>query len=428
MPPPEPYQVIDANGVSLTTGSFSSPAHRISIGPEQGGVSFSAHYESGVRNWRYSTFGALVKEQKPHSNLQWVSVTVMGASGTFLRTAAGPYVRFDGDGELSTSDVYTALDGSVATFNSRVDAVVPYNANAGAIATLTRPTGEVVTYHYSVKPGTSRIGRLQSVTNNHGYQIHLQYASNAADNDWQRLVKATALNNAVDPCAPTALSCTFTQSWPSLTFAQVSPAPNTVEQTVTDVLGRTTRYVLINGLLYHIRRPSQPNLDTLDISYTTYPALSQNVRVATVSNGAGAWSYWMEEPPTNDPYYYELTTRITDPLNNQTHVEVSSTDEEPATDYRIVRVASVTDPLNQKTAYGYSNAYRLQSVTRPAGDVSEYGYSDRGELSAIFNKAKPGSGLSDISLIATFSTGCPGNPALCNRPLTVTDARGGVTD
>lgn len=287
LPPPEPYQVVDANGVSLTTGSFSSPAHRISIGPDQGGLSFSAHYDSGVRDWRYSTFGALVKEQKPHSNLQWVSVTVMGASGTFLRTATGPYVRFDGDGELSASDVYTALDGSVAAFNSGIDAVVPYNANAGAIATLTRLDGEVITYHYSIKPGTSRIGRLQSVTNNRGYQIHLQYASNAADSDWQRLVKVTALNNAVDPCVPTASSCTFTQTWPSLTFAQASPAPGTVEQTVTDALGRATRYSLNNGLLYHIRRPSQPNLDTLDITYTAYPALTPNVRVATVSNGAG---------------------------------------------------------------------------------------------------------------------------------------------
>lgn len=56
----------------------------------------------------------------------------------------------------------------------------------------------------------------------------------------------------------------------------------------------------------------------------------------------------------------------------------------------------------------------------------EYTYDDRGNLTMTREKAKPGSGATDIVSTAAYPSTCT-NRKTCNQPTSVTDARGNVT-
>jgi hypothetical protein len=82
------------------------------------------------------------------------------------------------------------------------------------------------------------LSRLQSVTSSFGYQVQFQFKSDstASPADYYTLAKATAFNLGTDYCDPTATSCSFSQTWPSVTFGAFN---GFVPGTVTDAMGRT---------------------------------------------------------------------------------------------------------------------------------------------------------------------------------------------
>lgn len=225
--PPPTYQTVDRNGVDLVSGSLQISSPTISVGdPAQGGLSFTATWDSTAWAWRYSAWGEVTWEyvNPDPSCLVFYTVVYMGRSNVFQREACGSndFDRLDGLGTLvqtATGFTYTAADGSVATYSGLT--------RGARIASIIRLDGEVITYDYSGGP-------LRSVSNNFGYQLHFDYSGTT-------LSKVTALNNAVDACAPSAATCTYSSTWPSLTFTTVG-----VERRVTDALNRTTR-ILFDG-------------------------------------------------------------------------------------------------------------------------------------------------------------------------------------
>jgi len=70
-------------------------------------------------------------------------------------------------------------------------------------------------------------------------------------------------------------------------------------------------------------------------------------------------------------------------------------------------------------------------VIPPEGDVSggyvDYFHDARGNVTQTLYVPKSGSGLSNLTISATFPASCS-NPVTCNRPTSTTDARGAVTD
>ncbi|WP_296617690.1 RHS repeat-associated core domain-containing protein [Sphingomonas sp.] len=90
------------------------------------------------------------------------------------------------------------------------------------------------------------------------------------------------------------------------------------------------------------------------------------------------------------------------------------------------RITSVIDPLSHQTDYGYDVAGRLTSVHNPEGDTKTYAYDGRGNLLSVTEAAKPGSGLANIVLSATYPSNCT-NALTCNQPLTVVDAKSNTT-
>jgi hypothetical protein len=117
--------------------------------------------------------------------------------------------------------------------------------------------------------------RLQSITNNHGYQLKVSYASNTLNDlfpssiydEWSRVTSVRAINNAVDYCDPAANTCSFSITWPEAVFG-LTAISGGVEYTVTTPVGETTRYTSNNGYqVTGIRRPGASS-DNVTVSYS----------------------------------------------------------------------------------------------------------------------------------------------------------------
>jgi len=404
VPPPPVYNSIDANGVDIVVGSLRITSPAIAIGlPESGGLSFSQQYDSGALAWRHNYEGTI-------NNVGSVyTVTLLGSSETFTLTG-GNFAPGEGQGSTLTFDgsttyTYTTAAGAVALYSTALAGNNPTQANQGRVTSLTDPSGEVLSFYYKnifvIGPPNASGRRLQSVTNNLGYQIKFDYASTNPLSGGFTLTKVTAINNAVDYCDPLADSCTsLSQTWPSVTYSTLGAT-----QTVTDTLSRVTAYAYTSGVLTGIRRPTSSTNDNITIAYSSG-------RVSSVSNGTGAWTYGYSDAGS------VRTTTVTDPLSHaRTYTSNLTTS----------RVTAETDALSRTTSFAYDGLTRLTRITAPEGNYTEYTYDARGNVTQVTNVAKSGSGLSNIVTSASYSTSCT-NRIVCNQPNTSTDARGNVTD
>ncbi|SFK78597.1 YD repeat-containing protein, partial [Caulobacter sp. UNC279MFTsu5.1] len=417
--PPKPFNPTDANGVDLQSGSILMSSPTISIGPKEGGLSYSATYDTAVRAWRHSTFGGVNGPTGkpggpayPHT-----TATVMGQSMTFAQAdGVGAYLPVDNPGAsmaiVANYPVLTLSDGTVVQFNAPATLGL-YLANKGQVAKITKPNGEVTTFTYN----STKL--IQSITNNRGYQLHFDYDPA----DWTRLAKVTALNNAIDACDPGAVTCSFSRTWPSLTFGVIGS-----EQNVTDALGQTTRFFFTNNQLTGIRKPSSTSGQDVTIAWgAAYPAIG---KIVSITNAAGkAWSYvYGSAPPEPAPSIYTVDTTITDPLNHTRTITIKTMDD--GYELPFSRLSGVTDPLGKTTSYNYGQQGLLTSIVRPEGDADQYAYDDRGNILNYYKSPKPGSGLAAVTMTAAYPANCTAsdvNAKTCNKPTSVTDFRGNTT-
>lgn len=419
--PPSVYRAVDRFGVDLTTGTVQVQTPTISIGdPANGALAFSASWDGEDAIWRFSTAGEVTEElAKPDPYcLAFHTVVYLGSSNVFQRESCGSpnFDRLDGYGTLAQTSggyTYTARDGSVAIYSGQ-SRTVP-------ISTITRLNGEVITY----SAGTT----VSSVTSNRGYQLRLESGANG-------YAKVTALNNAVDRCAPAAPSCSFSRVWPSLTFTTVGN-----ERWVTDSLNRTTRVILSTtpGLarVVGVARPTQTS--GASVTYTQSFVRGWGTVVTAVNDGAATWTYGYETfcPPEPNPCEkpegaYDLDVTVTDPDNNATvHNIVWSgrTFWDPTLNQQLLRLPSlysVRNPLNQTTLVSESGV-GLNAVTYPEGNGMTVSRNDFGGITQITTTPKPGSGLSPTTVVVSYPD-CAVEPLRCHLPTSVTDRRGSTTD
>lgn len=424
-------QSVDRFGVELSNGSVQVSSPTISIGdPNNGGLSYTATWDSSARAWRSSTWGGVNKAAiKSDPNcFAYITVTALGQTGTFQQdTCTGAYERQDGLGTLTRSGniwTYTGPDGTVATYDyaQRTSMGAAFSANQGAITSITRPNGEILTF-------TST-----SVSNNFGYQLHFEYNSDGS-------YTVTALNNAVDACPLTA-ACTYSTTWPSLTFSAVGN-----EQRVTDALGYTTRLIFDSSLQPNLIGVVRPTTGAgSSITYTqgiSHP--NPGYRVLSASDGVGTWTYVYEpwvcasstdinptcDRPTDD---YELKTTVTAPATVAGQPGAQTiyhfTWRYPAFSFGEVTHSfdGVTDASGTRW-WVYMDGGGLASVTYPEGNHVGYG---RDYFTGVPTGAgwtpKTGSGLATVSTLKTYPACTGSNPILCRRPTSMTDVRGGVTD
>lgn len=403
--PPPVTSAIDANGVDLGTGIFTLSTTEVTIGqPQAGGLVYARSFVGS--GWRDNLAGTI------NSSGPTYTVSIAGASATFT-LASGAFTSDQGRGSTlaynSASGVYTycSASGVTALFDEDLanQSMLPA-ATVARVTQITTPAGDVTSYHYaSVSAGGGAWLRLQSVTNNVGYMLHLQYASNtnASLDTWRRLIKATGINLADSYCAPTAASCTG-----AVSASYGLEASDTIE-TVTDTNGNVTRYVYANSLrvqMTGIRRPTSASTNHVTISYG---ASGINGGVSQVVSGGGTWVY-------SDADSGGIRTSTATNSNGLAAARVATI--EIATN----RIQSLSQGANT-IAYAYDDEGRIESTTTTGGIVTSFEYDGRGNVleTTIASQSET------IVTSADYPDTCS-NPVTCNLPEATTDALGFTTN
>ncbi|HEX8526225.1 MAG TPA: RHS repeat domain-containing protein, partial [Allosphingosinicella sp.] len=114
------------------------------------------------------------------------------------------------------------------------------------------------------------------------------------------------------------------------------------------------------------------------------------------------------------------TMTVTNALSQQTTIVSNLTTGRPT---------SVTDALGRATSYQYDSSGRLTRATADEGNSVGYTYDSRGNVTEtrLREKGDTGDTGDDIVTTASFPSTCT-NVLTCNKPTSVTDARGNVTD
>lgn len=416
-PSPAPsHYTLDERGVDLIWGTYNHQGPVIAVGdPSDGGLVV------GDANLGTATIGLLDGMVFVSGSTYAVS---LGAESEIFTLSDGVFTPVSNTGATLTQSggayTFTTANGAVAQFSTTYTGMLTPTSNAGMTSYQT-PDGERLDYNWvgvtycripDLGGGCLQYGtatRLQSIGNNRGYLVKILYEEDDPDGPlgitfWLQRKGYVAVNLTVDPCDPFAPSCPgLTRTWPSLTYSRDPLDPD--ERYVTDQSSRVTTYTTdtagVTSILY-------PGSTSADVSLT-YGA---GQRVASITDATGTWTYAYVDASG------ERTTTVTGP-QSQEIVAVS--------DLSTGRLSSITNALGETTAFEYDSQLRPTRVTRPEGDYTEYAYDGRGNVTAVTQVPKSGSGLANIVTAATYPSNCS-NPVTCNQPTAITDARGNTTD
>ena len=419
--PPEHY-TLDARGVDLVTGHFNFQTTEVMIGqPGQGGLALTRGRIQLA--WRDSNQGSLTISGSTYTVVSGLGAEVFSLSGGVFtpKSNNGSTLTQSGATYTFTTSSGTALRYTTAyCFTSTGSACT----NRAVLYEIVTPNGETTNYHYVTQtylrsvdsngdPVMGTVARLQSITNNRGYRLQYVYKSdtmsgsgtlNTKVGNWLAVASVTGANNAVDYCAPTAFSCTYSRTWPSIAYTSTVGGPITA---ATDQSGRVTQYSFGAGsTLTGIRYPGSTT-DDVTIAENTITA-----QVSSLTDATGTWNYSFTDAGAT------RTAVSAGPNSQSTTVVTNLTVGQPST---------VTNALGQAVSFQYDTQGRLTRTINPEGDYVEQTLDARGNVTQVTATPKPGSGLSPITSSSTFDASCA-NPVTCNLPLTTTDAAGNVTD
>jgi hypothetical protein len=235
-----------------------------------------------------------------------------------------------------------------------------------------------------------------------------------------QLSRVTAVNLAVEYCNPTAASCSLAVAWNGTTFTGNSLST----LTATDILGHATSYTYTLGLNAGLTQIQRPSGVTTTITYAPINGAGTQPLVASVSNGVGTWTYSYGLGLAN----LLASTTVTDPFGHTRTVTFAPViDNGPGT----VMTLTDTDALNHTTTYIRDiHTDLITRVTLPEGNYTNYTYDGRGNVTELRRVAKPGAGLADYVITATYPASCTAagvNYKTCNKPISVVEA-GAQTD
>ncbi|WP_081215284.1 RHS repeat domain-containing protein [Sphingobium yanoikuyae] len=400
------HNPVDENGVNIATGKYSFSASDVSIGAGDDGLTHNR-----LRNGKNSGWIDALRPGLRFDGNEDAYLTIDGSTKYFWGSNKhlesdekdGSYLDF-----TSTDTVLRLADGRTLYFSK-------VSSTSWRVMKVEYASGRVVTYNYkSLVDGTSSLTRLQSITDNLGYQIKYVYASNSVGS-WNEVTQILAINNSVDYCDPLADQCTtLTQAWPTATFGKVQSGSNWIE-TVTDAGGRVSKYTTNNfGRLLFIQSPG----------------FSSNNIAISLDNDERVTSITIDGITTTYSYSVSGNTQTTVIKNalNKTRTITSNVSKG--------LVLTDTDERNKKTTFIYDTRERLTHVIPPEGVISsgtpvsgytKITYDGRGNVAEVRKVAKANTGLADIVTSAGYDASCT-YMAKCNLPNWSKDARGYQTD
>ncbi|HEY5721887.1 MAG TPA: DUF6531 domain-containing protein [Allosphingosinicella sp.] len=451
LPNPPRQDASSPTGVSYGSGSFTYESRDLSIGGEfPQGLTLDRSYISnvgygtlGAHGWTHNWSGRVVSVQLPiqpdgpysdPKRVPWVyNVSVGGKSvgfrggSTFPPTTGGPVGAYQPitpsgatlvyTGTTSTNGYYIFTDGDGSVIN------FPLGRQPFQIQDWTMPDGTRLDFSYDAATGLNR-----SVITNRGYALLFEPLTSG-----QR--KVCAVNMAQHYVTPTSLCPAGVQS---VTYSYTNGTFNpyqTLLAGATDANGQTTTYGYVNpDRLGCITLPGQSACqiqNSYEMCYEWVPEYGPEYRGEHVVSQVSA---------TGETYSYAYQFNSGDPpkcnvLSVETTLTVNATAVTRAGGINTAGVpTSIVDPLGRTTNLAYESGgamedepAQLGDVHHPLGNAVEYYYDARGNMVRQIAKAVPGSGLSDIETTAVFPSTCVDRKT-CNKPTSVTDARGAVTD
>lgn len=343
---------------------------------------------------------------------------------------------------------YTNSDGDIYSINTNI-----YGnnnaASAGILTNIKRTNGNILTFTWQIYPlGKFNFARLISVSNSFGYALKYEYGSDQSTNNdiytgFGTLTKVTAYNRAVDNCPLSALHCTFSRSWPSATYQRTSLGQFVgYNLQIQDAGGATSSFRLDPTERVVGYRPSNASVERYTWTYCravtngvpspyltnygdpctiTYSNGSTNVITDGVKWAIKDGRQWNYNPRLTlggcGCYYYNIST---DPDGRTSSISTFTNATEP----EVITYSNVTEGRD----YTFSQTDSNHLLTAKFSDEATWGYSydSRNNVIEARQTATAGSGDTDIVRSATYSTTCS-NPLICNKPNSITDARGNVT-
>ncbi|MFA5962387.1 MAG: RHS repeat-associated core domain-containing protein [Sphingomonas sp.] len=406
---------LDANGINLATGGLNWTTVEASIGGSANGLSQVVARQLG------GAVGSPYDLRLYHSGSQWTANWFDGTAyvSEIFNQSGSTFTSTSGDGSsLSQTGSswtlvrpdgtrvvygYTTLDSSDANLAARVSQITKTD---GTVLTVGWTFAEWCSINsFNCPTADQRVSvRIQGVSNSYGYLLHYSYQSSilvfaTTYAAWHKLTKATLSNLAVDNCTATSTLCSYSQTWPSSSYAKTTSGSTTTE-TVTDTLSRVTTYTYTGGSTT-LQRPASSSAD-VTVNWDV------NARVSSVVKDGLTWAYSFTPSGTT------MTAVITNP--NSTHRTVVS-------DTTVGLPTQVTDELGNITSYQYDSYGRLEKITRPELDTTEYTYDINGNVSKTVVTAKTGGAT--ITTSAYFP--CT-SAVTCADPQWTKDANGNETD
>ncbi|MBX9815877.1 MAG: hypothetical protein K2X76_14345 [Sphingomonas sp.] len=234
--------------------------------------------------------------------------------------------------------------------------------------------------------------------------LKANYASNAADQNFNQLTSVQAINLSVDYCAPGADSCTLTQAWPTVNIS-VSTDPDGVRRKLLSQGGVnfTARFGPVG--LVGTNEDGQGNDDKAAV-YDAEGRVTQITEKGVTSN----YSYAINGG--------ELVTTRTRGNGSRQFVYANDGSN---------RLLRETNEVGQTTSYEYDAGGRLFRTTNPEGDQVQLTYDGLGRITETRRRAKPGWGHGDLVETAGYAD-CGSAPLSCDAPVWTVDARGNRTD
>jgi RHS repeat-associated protein len=434
-----PQQTLkDNNEVNLLDATFLPESRELSIGVD--GAELAINGRSSGAGWGNDMSYSL------NSDIYTITLALGSASKVFDKPVPlngpndGIFRAKDHDGSTLTESAsgftYTARDGTVIFFTKAYQAYRLVSVGGAPATQITYPSGKVVTFAYKTyaysnaapASGTSNEVRLQSVNTNQGHQLKFAYASANSG----VISSISAINNAVDYCPPAADTCSaLSRSWPTVNFISSPDELGGGILQKTDSVGNVWTYTTtVSADGYEIgnsvRRPTETQ-DNISVTYNTVFPLDRSdvtkqgtayflkaVKVKTVTRPGQLWNYQFGKPSG-----FLWQAKITDPLTNLNIFQAQG----------VVTGSSriFTDPLNRVTRYELDPYDRYYAANSPELNAASATLDLRGNTTQLKLAAKPGAGVADILASQSLSTACT-NLVTCNKPDSVTDALGKITN
>lgn len=383
-------------------------------------------------------------------------------------------------GTVGAVYTYRAIDGTIAVFRPTVEGEcisAPNMYQCAFVSYIVEPDGTRFDFEYeTTTAAVANKTRLRSVTSSRGYALLFEYGASGAS--WNQVSKACLLNlgslaKPSNNVCPGGAQSTATYTYTGLD-SKVVIASATAPDSTTEGFGYAST-VANESYTMTFTKPGQgaPWM-TNAMVYELDPELTpvNVVKQQSFADGSGYTYFYDYTPATGDPFGSTMSVQTIaggsyrNALNQLTEVRYDfppmpysmspprvpgmggGTGFYPPVSFGDIVYqitpgpARIVDPLGRETLIDHCDPNAManlppqehhrclvtmkQSQTDPDGNKVFLRYSN-GLPIHIRRVAKPGSGLADIIETANY-TGCIPLTLTCDKPITVTDGKGIVTD